>query len=160
MTATVNSPYGQQRSALRGLPAGGRVFGLPLDHGPLAPATARHAVRPVLEGWGLDGDRVYDVLLVVSELVTNAVTHALPPVTLHLHATTDGSGRVQVHVTDGGPRTDTSPVPENWAAARPEDEHGRGDVIVSALAGPAGTTAGPDAALDGLIDHWADLDAA
>ncbi|MFB7867936.1 ATP-binding protein [Streptomyces sp. NPDC056069] len=160
MTVTVVSPFGQRRSVLRVLPAGGRVFGLSLDHGPLAPATARHAVRPVLEAWGLDGDRLYDVLLVVSELVTNAVTHALPPVTLHLHATADGSGRVQVHVTDGGPRPDTSSVPGNWAAGRPDDEHGRGDAIISALAGPAGTTAGPDDGLDGLIDHWADLDAA
>uniref|UniRef100_UPI003F498128 ATP-binding protein n=1 Tax=Streptomyces sp. CA-141956 TaxID=3240051 RepID=UPI003F498128 len=156
MTATTVSPYGQQRSALRALPAGGRVFGLPLEHGPLAPATARHAVRPVLEAWGLAGDRLYDVLLVVSELVTNAVTHALPPVMLHLHVAADGSGRVQVHVTDGGPRTAAGPAPGNWAAARPEDEHGRGDVIVSALAGPTGD----DAGLDGLIDHWADLGAA
>ncbi|MFB7867730.1 ATP-binding protein [Streptomyces sp. NPDC056069] len=160
MTATTVSPYGQQRSALRALPAGGRVFGLPLEHGPLAPATARHAVRPVLEAWGLDGDRLYDVLLVVSELVTNAVTHALPPVMLHLHAAVDGSGRVQVHVTDGGPRARAESAPGNWAAARPEDEHGRGDVIVSALAGPTGTATGDDAGLDGLIDHWADLGAA
>ncbi|MFB7867563.1 ATP-binding protein [Streptomyces sp. NPDC056069] len=91
------------------LPVGGRVFGLSLEYGPLAPATARHAVRPVLEAWGVDGDRVYDILLVVSELVTNAVTHALPPVMLHLHAAADGAGRVQVHVTDSGPRPDTSP---------------------------------------------------
>ncbi|MFE5947881.1 ATP-binding protein [Streptomyces sp. NPDC056480] len=156
MTTTTVFPGGQQRSALRALPPGGRVFGLPLDHGPLAPATARHAVRPVLEGWGLDGERVYDILLVVSELVTNAVTHALPPVTLHLRITADGSGRVQVHVTDGGPRTGTGSVSANWAAERPDGEHGRGDVIISALAGPAGTGTGPD----GLIDHWADFGAA
>uniref|UniRef100_UPI003F490690 ATP-binding protein n=1 Tax=Streptomyces sp. CA-141956 TaxID=3240051 RepID=UPI003F490690 len=161
MTATTVSPgSGHGRSVLRVLPAGGRVFGLSLEHGPLAPATARHAVRPVLEAWGLDGDRVYDVLLVVSELVTNAVTHALPPVMLHLHAAVDGSGGVRVHVTDGGPRPGTSSVAGNWAAVRPEGEHGRGDVIVSALAGPTGTATGDDAALEGLIDHWADLGAA
>ncbi|MET7458725.1 ATP-binding protein [Streptomyces sp. NPDC005574] len=128
-----------------------RNFGLLLDHGPLAPATARHTARPVLTSWGLDEEQIYDTLLVISELVTNAVTHALPPVVLHLQATAD-SGRIQVQVSDGGPQ----PVPTNWAAARPADEHGRGAVIVSALTGGAGT--GLDA--EGLIDHWADLDVA
>ncbi|MFE5948170.1 ATP-binding protein [Streptomyces sp. NPDC056480] len=153
-TTTTVFRNGQQRSALSAVPDGGRRgFSLPLEYGPLAPATARHAVRPVLESWGLDADRVYDTLLVVSELVTNAVTHALPPVVLHLRGSVDASGRVQVHVTDGGPRTETGHG--NWAATRPEDEHGRGGQIVSALAGT-----GTEADLDGLIDHWADLDAA
>ncbi|MFE5548585.1 ATP-binding protein [Streptomyces sp. NPDC056534] len=156
MTTTTISRTGQQRSALSAVPDGGRGFVLPLEHGPLAPATARHAVRPVLEAWGLDADRVYDALLVVSELVTNAVTHALPPVVLHLQGSVDDPGRVQVHVTDGGPRTETDHG--SWAAARPEDEHGRGGQIVSALAGHTGTEAESD--LDGLIDHWAGLDAA
>ncbi|MCX5233208.1 ATP-binding protein [Streptomyces sp. NBC_00233] len=156
MTTTTISRNGQQRSALSAVPDGGRGFVLPLEHGPLAPAAARHAVRPVLESWGLDAERVYDTLLVVSELVTNAVTHALPPVVLHLQGSVDGSGRVQVHVTDGGPCTETDHG--NWAATRPEDEHGRGDQIISALAGHTGTGTGTD--LDGLIDHWADLDAA
>ncbi|MGW1616945.1 ATP-binding protein [Streptomyces sp. NPDC002285] len=128
-----------------------RGFGLLLDHDPLAPATARHAARPVLAGWGLDEEQIYDTLLVISELVTNAVTHALPPVVLHLHATAGDSGRIQIHVSDGGPQ----PAPAAWAAARPADEHGRGAAIVSALAHGAGTD--PDTDTDGLIDHWADL---
>ncbi|WP_369198942.1 ATP-binding protein [Streptomyces djakartensis] len=120
-----------------------------LEHGSLAPATARHAARPVLESWGLDEEQVYDTLLVISELVTNAIAHALPPVVLHLHVTAD-SGRIRVRVSDGGPQAD----PTTWTAGRPEDEHGRGMAIISALADHTDTSV--DA--DGLIDHWADLD--
>ncbi|MER6434427.1 ATP-binding protein, partial [Streptomyces sp900105245] len=99
--------------------------------------------------------QVYDLLLVISELITNAVTHALPPVILHLHALANGSGQVRVHVTDGGPQP-TPTTPASWAAARPTDEHGRGATIISALTDHDGTD--PD--LNGLIDHWADLSAA
>ncbi|MFE5546114.1 ATP-binding protein [Streptomyces sp. NPDC056534] len=150
MTTTTISPARQQRPAPQAAPAGEHVFGLPLEHGPLAPATARHAAQPILEAWGLDEDQIYDLLLVISELVTNAVTHALPPVVLYLHATADDTGRVRVHVSDGGPQT----APAGWAASRPDDEHGRGSTIVTALAGHTGTD------IDGLIDHWADLTAA
>ncbi|MER6434687.1 ATP-binding protein [Streptomyces sp900105245] len=140
---------------LRAVEDGPRVFGLLLEHGPLAPATARHEARLVLASWGLAEDQIYAMLLVISELVTNAVTHALPPVVLHLEAATDGCGRVQIHVSDGGPQ----PSPAAWAARRPADEHGRGAAIVSALADDAGT-AGAASDVDGPIDHWADLGAA
>ncbi|MFE4583112.1 ATP-binding protein [Streptomyces chartreusis] len=128
------------------------MFGLLLEHGPLAPATARHEARPVLTTWGLNEEQIYDTLLVISELVTNAVTHALPPVILHLQAATDGFGGIQVHVSDGGPQ----PTPAAWAATRPDDEHGRGATIISALTDDTGD----DGDINGLIDHWADLTAA
>ncbi|MFD3536931.1 ATP-binding protein [Streptomyces sp. NPDC058664] len=153
MTTTTISPADPQ-PVLRAVATGERVFGLPLEHGPLAPATARHAAQPILESWGLDDEQVYDALLVISELVTNAVTYALPPVVLHLHATADDTGQVQVHVSDGGPRPATTTG--GWAACRPEDEHGRGEAIITTLTDCAGT--GCDT--DGLIDHWATLDAA
>ncbi|MFF3062603.1 ATP-binding protein [Streptomyces sp. NPDC057909] len=152
MTTTTISHYRQQRPVLRAVPAGERVFGLPLENGPLAPATARHEARPVLAAWGLTEDQIYDSLVIISELVTNAVTHALPPVVLHLHACAGDSGSVQVHVSDGGPQK----APDTWAATRPADEHGRGGMIISALADQAGA----DLDTDGLIDHWADLGAA
>lgn len=76
----------QQRPELHAASTGEHVFGLLLEHGPLAPSSARHEARPVLAAWGLDDDQIYDTLLVISELVTNAVSHALPPVVLHLRA--------------------------------------------------------------------------
>ncbi|MFE5548858.1 ATP-binding protein [Streptomyces sp. NPDC056534] len=150
MTTTI-PPAGPQLPVPRPAAAGERVFTLPLEHGPLAPATARHTAQPILEAWGLDEEQVYDLLLVISELVTNAVVHALPPVTLHLHTTADQTGRVLVHVSDGGPQPTTAGA--GWAAMRPDDEHGRGEAIVTTLADRAGADA------DGLIDHWAALDA-
>ncbi|MZE56465.1 ATP-binding protein [Streptomyces sp. SID5770] len=156
MTTTTSSPASPQ-PVLQAIETGERVFGLPLEHGPLAPATARHAAQPVLESWGLDEEQVYDVLLVISELVTNAVVHALPPVVLHLHATADTTGSVQVHVSDGGPQPTTT-TGASWAADRPEDEHGRGGSIVTMFADCTGIET--DCDTDGLIDHWATLDAA
>ncbi|MEV5152019.1 ATP-binding protein [Streptomyces werraensis] len=46
---------------------------------------ARHFTRGTLDQWHL-GDRFDDVCLVVSELVTNALRHALPANTPHLAA--------------------------------------------------------------------------
>ncbi|MFH8892938.1 MULTISPECIES: ATP-binding protein [unclassified Streptomyces] len=129
-----------------------RALSLALERGPTAPATARHQARSALVCWGLGEDQIYDILLVISELVTNAITHALPPVVLHLFAAGEPCGRVRVHVSDGG----LQPVSATWAARRPADEHGRGTMIVTALAHETGT----DGDVAGLIDHWADLSAA
>ncbi|MFD9624009.1 ATP-binding protein [Streptomyces virginiae] len=154
MTITTISLVRQRSPAPNTTSDSERAFILPLEHGMLAPATARHAARPVLAAWSLDDDQIYNTLLIISELVTNAVTHARPPVVLHLRlqATASTCGHVQVHVADGGPQT----TPTNWAATRPTDERGRGDTIITALADQAGT----DLDADGLIDHWAGVSSA
>ena len=79
-----------------------------------------------------------DVVLVISELVTNALNHALPAVCLHLSRLSCGT--VRVEVTDGGPCG--SPL------QRDPGDGGRGLALVQALAqahgrhvGPAGTLA-------------------
>ncbi|MER6384241.1 ATP-binding protein [Streptomyces sp. NPDC001250] len=104
----------------------------PLPHHATAAAEARRHARQVLAGWGLAEDVVFDALLVVSELVTNAVEHALPPVALCLRtsAATDGPAAVRINVTDGGP----APQDGAWTRSCAADEHGRGQQIVNALA--------------------------
>ncbi|WP_406187274.1 ATP-binding protein [Streptomyces sp. NBC_01006] len=52
-------------------------WGLP--HRPESVGTARRITQAVLDAWDTDNDATDQALLVVSELVTNAVEHALPP---------------------------------------------------------------------------------
>lgn len=70
--------------------------------------------------------------LLVSELVTNAVTYAATPVRLHLARHED---YLHVDVLDGDHR-----IPVRRIAAN-EDEHGRGLFLVQALAHAWGTHA-------------------
>lgn len=51
----------------------------PLPHRAEAARTARRLAHTVLGGWGVVQETIDDALLVVSELITNAVEHALPP---------------------------------------------------------------------------------
>ncbi|MYS47932.1 ATP-binding protein, partial [Streptomyces sp. SID5998] len=51
----------------------------PLPPTPGAVPSVRRRVRAVLGGWDLPTGAADDVLLVVSELVTNALVHARPP---------------------------------------------------------------------------------
>ena len=112
--------------------AGSREFAL--DHDESAAAVARANTRDLLKTWGLSGDLVDEVVLVVSELVTNAVEHALPPIMLHLEPR-PAPGEVHIEVSDGGP----SEAPGPWAAHVEPEEHGRGNQIVSYLAAAYGT---------------------
>jgi anti-sigma regulatory factor (Ser/Thr protein kinase) len=121
----------------------------PLRHAPQAAAEARHATRRTLDGWGVDAGAVDAVVLVVCELVTNAVEHARAPLALHLHRDTDHG--VWVGVSDGGPARREG---ARTASCAP-DEHGRGLAIVQALALNHGTRTHA-----GGATHWARLAAA
>ncbi|MGW7514017.1 ATP-binding protein [Streptomyces sp. NPDC054796] len=96
---------------------------------PLAQAdvdTARTFTRQCLEGWQFeDPGFASDVTLVVSELVGNAVQHAIAPEELRLIR---HPGGVLVEVDDIGPGR---PVPLPPSVER---GHGRGLAIVDALA--------------------------
>ncbi|MER7576958.1 ATP-binding protein [Streptomyces sp. NPDC126514] len=103
---------------------------LPVPHAAGAVSSLRRHVRAVLTDWKLTGDVLEDVLLVVSELLTNAIVHALPPATLRLtRGPVDQRGVVRVEVTDTGP----APPEQMRTGACDPDEHGRGLGIVTTL---------------------------
>jgi anti-sigma regulatory factor (Ser/Thr protein kinase) len=94
---------------------------LPPD--PSVTAACRALVRERLAEWRLQ-DLTDDVLVVVTELLGNALLHGGPPIRLELSA---GEGTLSGWVTDHGP---------GWPRVRmvgAELEHGRGLRIVTAL---------------------------
>jgi anti-sigma regulatory factor (Ser/Thr protein kinase) len=86
----------------------------------------RRAVAAVLAGWGLPSYAVDDAVLIVSELVANAVLHAREEVSLELEVTL-GESWLRVSLADG-----SAVRPLAREAAR-GDESGRGMAIVNAL---------------------------
>ncbi|MER6126825.1 ATP-binding protein [Streptomyces sp. NPDC001795] len=121
----------------------------PLPHAPKAVPAVRRRVTAVLGTWDLPPDGADDVLLVVSELITNAVVHALPPATLRLsRVLVDGCRAVHVDVTDMGAAA-TAGLP---AREVDPDEHGRGIDIVTTLAARSGVREH-----SGGTSWWADV---
>ncbi|WP_406205135.1 ATP-binding protein [Streptomyces decoyicus] len=118
-----------------------------LAHRPEAVGHARRIAQSVLDAWGIDDDAAHSVLLVVSELVTNAVEHAQPPLALHLYRENTGL-RVWVGLTDGGPSARAGA----WTSSCAHDEHGRGLTIIEALAAAHGADSHA-----GGTTHWARL---
>jgi len=100
-------------------------YTLPLPHGAKAPELARQYL--VEHAPWLEPDLLADALLIVSELVTNAVRHGQPDIVLRLR---NNPPRVGGAVEDTGPEM---PMPASAApeAAKPS---GRGLLIVDALA--------------------------
>ncbi|MFD3518014.1 ATP-binding protein [Streptomyces sp. NPDC058657] len=112
---------------------------------PNAVRTARHAVRDTLHGWGLD--EVVDVsVLLVSELVTNALRHASGPIGVRLvrlatparTAGTAGAAPAVLRVEVSDPLPD----PPRERSAGPDDEGGRGMQLVACSAQRWGTRRG------------------
>jgi anti-sigma regulatory factor (Ser/Thr protein kinase) len=105
---------------------------------PTVPGDARRRLVPVLAGWGLAADDRDGALLVITELVTNAVEHAKTPLTVTVSFT---GMTLLVEVHDESP-TQPRLQPVDLGAAR-----GRGLQFVDALAhrwswatGPTGKT--------------------
>ncbi len=74
-----------------------------------------------------------DALLLVSELVTNAVRHGAPPITMHV--TCDHNTGMTVRVSD------TNPAPPTTGTADHEQESGRGVGLVDLLSDDWGVEA-------------------
>ncbi|WP_455361342.1 ATP-binding protein [Streptomyces sp. SYSU K21746] len=89
------------------VPAGGH--GWRVAQGPGAFAHARDLAREALEKWGWPPERIEVVVLLVSELVTNAHRHAGTDAWLHLHPMADG---VRLTVRDASPELPDRRIPD------------------------------------------------
>ncbi|MBV1948549.1 ATP-binding protein [Streptomyces sp. BV129] len=109
-------------------PAGaGRRFRFELAAHPGSPAQARRLARARLTGWSVCADTCDSAVLVMSELVTNAIVHtASSRVVCELF---DHDGLVRIAVRDEG----CAPGEPHPAQQRPDEEHGRGLLLVAAL---------------------------
>lgn len=106
-----------------------RLLDLELAADLRAPSAARSAVRAALAGH--DGDLADTVVLLVSELVTNAVLHARSTTRIRLDL---GESALRVEIDDVGGRL---PAP---LAPAPLDENGRGLRMVAQLTARSGCT--------------------
>jgi anti-sigma regulatory factor (Ser/Thr protein kinase) len=94
-----------------------------LDAQPVQVGRARGHVRQTLPGWGLDAHTEL-AELIVSELVTNAIVHGNPPITVTLSY---AGGQLLAEVSDQGPGR---PVRRRPTAS---DESGRGLELIDGL---------------------------
>ncbi|MEU6475391.1 ATP-binding protein [Streptomyces sp. NPDC047017] len=113
-----------------------RVFAQRLSSTARGARLARFLVLNQLDAWGVPhGSATSEaVAAIVAELAANAVTHGRVPgrdFEVRLSLVT-GSVRIEVSDTRGGPPV--PPVPGDVAAPEPLAEHGRGLLIVGALA--------------------------
>ncbi|MFJ3306419.1 ATP-binding protein [Streptomyces sp. NPDC086549] len=121
----------------------------PLPHTAGTVSTVRQRARAVMAAWDVSPEIVDDALLLVSELVTNAIVHALAPAELRLSwRRRDGRDTLRVEVIDAGPGLTAG----TWPAGTDPDEHGRGMEIVHALATRHGMSI-----YSGRVTRWADL---
>lgn len=122
-------------------------FGLPA--GAACVAQARCLVGTLLAGWGLADEPADDAILVLSELVTNAIAHS-------------GGSRITCRVQVRGERVRIEVEDERRAASVPavrepdeDDQGGRGLLLVSRLSDAWGVGEAADG--KGRV-VWADLE--
>ncbi|WP_374955416.1 ATP-binding protein [Streptomyces sp. Ru72] len=141
-------------SGPRPVAAAERRFHFELAAHPGAVARARQLTRARLAGWAVCEDTCDTAVLVVSELVTNAIVHtAGEHVVCELHAEDD---LVRIAVRDEG----CAPGEPRPARQRPDEEHGRGLLLVAALCRAWGAQeAGPGLLVWAELAHEADRSA-
>ncbi|MEU6776080.1 SpoIIE family protein phosphatase [Streptomyces sp. NPDC046759] len=111
------------------------------------PEAVRHArrfTRRTLRTWGVSPDTLETALLVVSELVTNALVHTGGQVRLDLSLV---NHRLRLAVADASPRSPVKPTSIGWEATG-----GRGILLVEAVSAAWGTLP-----VSGGKQVWADL---
>ncbi|MEU2055690.1 ATP-binding protein [Streptomyces bungoensis] len=118
---------GSGEEAAPGGSAAERRFRFELAAHPGSPAQARRLTRARLTGWSVCADTCDTAALVISELVTNAIVHtASSRVVCELH---DHDDMLRIAVHDEG----CAPGEPHPSPQRPEEEHGRGLLLVDAL---------------------------
>jgi serine phosphatase RsbU (regulator of sigma subunit)/anti-sigma regulatory factor (Ser/Thr protein kinase) len=103
------------------------------DPEPAAVAPARSFARDTLNSWGVSG-AADDAVLLVSELITNAVRHAGTRLMLTLRL---DEGTLEAEVVDWHP---TRAIPDRPVGSDESSERGRGLLLPSALAEAWGVT--------------------
>ncbi|WP_225097602.1 SpoIIE family protein phosphatase [Streptomyces sp. CoH27] len=111
---------------------------------PQAVGHARRFTRRTLRTWGVSQDILDTALLVVSELVTNALVHTDGQVRLDLSLV---NHRLRLSVTDASPRSPVKPTSIGWEATG-----GRGILLVEAVSAAWGTVP-----VSGGKQVWADI---
>ncbi|MEU4353699.1 SpoIIE family protein phosphatase [Streptomyces virginiae] len=110
---------------------------------PKAVLHARRFTARMLRSWGVV-EELDTALLIVSELVTNAIAHTQGEVGMDLTLSTD---RLRIAVNDASPRSPVKPVSVSW-----ESTGGRGLLIVEATAMAWGSVP-----LSGGKQVWAEI---
>lgn len=141
-------------TASRGTPgssppiAPGGAVSLAIPHGRTGVGLARHAFADQLAAAGVSGEAVDDAILVLSELVSNAVRHAQPlpsgEITVHWSVRDDA---VHLEITDGG-----APTRPMASLAALSSLGGRGLQIVRTVSSQWGVTED-----DNCVTVWADV---
>ncbi|MCX5443862.1 ATP-binding protein [Streptomyces sp. NBC_00063] len=134
---------------LEALPSARTDVVFPLPHIPEGLAAVRRRAARAMEQWCIPPDLADDALLVVSELITNAVVHALPPASLCMSRQRGKAAwAVRIEVTDAGPAL----LRPRGDGSRPPEESGRGNAIVAALSARSGTMT-----YQGGTTRWAEI---
>src|SRR5215203_5414266 len=102
---------------------------LELPNDTTAPALARSHARRVLGRWAFLPGVLEPLVLVVSELVTNAVRHGRPPIKLLLRRVGEG---VRVDVHDESPSFEPA-TSSSDSVSGPDAEGGRGLPLIDAV---------------------------
>jgi anti-sigma regulatory factor (Ser/Thr protein kinase) len=116
---------------------------LALPRSPSSVGVARRFIQGRAAAWSLPEPAVDQLVLIGSELVTNAVLHARTEVTLAVELR---DGRVRISITD------RSQAPATLRHYRPDALTGRGLGVVAALSDRWGVSAAPDGKV-----VWAEL---
>ncbi|MFF4363520.1 ATP-binding protein [Streptomyces sp. NPDC001604] len=106
-------------------PQAPRAFDVALTSEAAVVGQARRITRAFLGLWKVNGELAENIVLAVSELVTNAVEHGTGDVGLRVHYP---AGELRIEVTDD------NPTPAELRFADDEDVSGRGLFLVAVLA--------------------------